>query len=79
MSSVPMIPAVWAMKQQWDSHHVYFDCPHCGRTHSLDDRSDINQDGTTLVYCKPRGSDKEEPQIVVINNIRIRNPKKPQS
>ena len=79
MSSVPMIPAVWAMKHSWDSHHVYFDCPHCGRTHSLDDRNDINKDGTAIVYCRPRGEKLESAHIVVVNNIKIKNPGNPQS
>jgi predicted RNA-binding Zn-ribbon protein involved in translation (DUF1610 family) len=69
MSSGPTIPAVWAMRKP-ESHMVYFDCPHCGKTHFLDTRSEIYSDGSASVHCKERDSDKVVQNVIVINHIQ---------
>ena len=68
MSDGPTIPAVWAMRKP-DSHMVYFDCPHCGKTHFLDTRKEIHSDGSASVYCKERDSEDVVQHTVVINHI----------
>ena len=48
---------------------VYFDCPHCGKTHFLDTRKEIHSDGSASVYCKERDSEDVVQHPIVINHI----------